>query len=77
MNCETCKTVTLDPDNVDAWNMICAAEKTLFRPGGIDPAGIDLMFRMYGIDAVDAFYTYQKVLAFCDEAIKAAENEKS
>jgi hypothetical protein len=56
--------------------MIQASWVFLIRGNGIDPAGIGLMIRRYRIDPEDEPLLIDKVLAYTDEAIAAAEEKK-
>lgn len=62
-------------ENIDTWNMIMACAPFLLRPGGVDPAGVDLLLRRYRIDYDEEPELIDKIMAYAAEAIAAAEEK--
>lgn len=76
IDCENCPTVCLMPENAAAWRMIQDADKMLFRPGGIDPAAIELIFRLHRVAPEEEPEAFEKIMAYADEAIAYANEKK-
>lgn len=77
MDCENCPTVHLDPENIPAWEVISLAAPMLFFPGGtINPAAVDMAFRIRQVAEYDQEQVLRMVQIYAEEALTAAKDKR-
>jgi hypothetical protein len=78
MDCESCPTVHLDDGNAQAWAVISTAAPMLFFPGGaINPAAVEMAFRICQVDTDDQGQVLRMVQIYAEEALEAAKDKRT